>query len=419
MKNESTNVKCPNCGQKIDVNQILYHQLQEDAKKQYEKKLVEQQKQFDLQFAEMGKEKASLEKMKSELTESIEKGVNKKLIAEKTKIEKIIREQIVEEKSAELKSLQEQLDQKIQDTKELNKVKIDFAKLSREKNELKEKIEAESEQKINEKISEEKVRIRKETDEKNKLKIAEKDYLINQLKEQLQESQRKIEQGSMQVQGEVQELAIDEFLKAHFPLDTIIEIKKGARGADSLHQVNSRTKQNHGSVYYESKRTKDFQLSWIEKFKKDMRDKGALFGVIITDAYPKDLERMGQIEGVWICSMEEFRGLCFVLRESVILLDTAIQSQENKGSKMELLYELLTGNEFRMQFEAIVEGFSQMQNDLSKEKRAMESLWKQREKQIQKVIINTVQMHGSIKGIAGSSIATIKGLELLPPENEA
>jgi hypothetical protein len=127
---------------------------------------------------------------------------------------------------------------------------------------------------------------------------------------------------------------------------------------------------------------------------------------------------MGQLEGIWICSMDEFKGLSFVLRESIILLDTAMQTQENKGTKMEMLYEFLTGNEFRMQIEAIVEGFSQMQNDLSKEKRAMDSIWKQREKQIQKVIHNTVNMYASVKGIAGNAIGSIKALELSSVESD-
>ena len=149
-----------------------------------------------------------------------------------------------------------------------------------------------------------------------------------------------------------------------------------------------------------------------------MREKGATFGVLVTDAYPKEMERLGQKEGVCICSFDEFKSLCYVLRESVILLDTASTAQENKGGKMELLYEFLTGNEFRMEIEAIVEGFSQMQNDLAKEKRAMDSIWKQREKQIQKVILNTVNMYSSVKGIAGNAIGTIKALELPAPEDE-
>src|ERR1035437_8164739 len=221
----------------------------------------------------------------------------------------------------------------------------------------------------------------------------------------------------MQLQGEVQELAIEEWLVAQFPLDTIEEIKKGARGGDCIQIINTRTHQNCGSVYYESKRTKEFQASWIEKFKSDIRDRGADLGVLVTDAMPVDMDRMGLRDGIWICSFDEFKGLCAVLRESIIQISTAISSQENKGDKMHMLYDYLTGNTFRLQVEAIVEGFTQMKSDLESEKRAMQSIWKKREKQIDKVTVNTIDMHASIKGIAGNAIQAVKLLELPEVEN--
>jgi len=195
-------------------------------------------------------------------------------------------------------------------------------------------------------------------------------------------------------------------------LDSIEEIKKGARGGDCIQVVNTRSRQNCGKIYYESKRTKDFQPSWTEKFKADMREKGADIGVLVTEAMPSDLERMGIKDGVWICSYEEFKGLCAVLRESVIQLSLAVASQEGKGDKMHMLYDFLTSNTFKMQVEAIVEGFSQMKADLESEKRSMQRIWKQREKQIEKVITNTIDMYGSIKGIAGNAIQPVKALEL-------
>lgn len=199
-------------------------------------------------------------------------------------------------------------------------------------------------------------------------------------------------------------------------MDIINEIKKGARGADCLQTVNTRTKQNCGTIYYESKRTKDFQKSWIEKFKNDIREKNANIGVLVTDVMPADMDRMGLKNGIWICNYEEFKGLCFVLRESIIQISNALVSQENKGDKMSMLYDFLTCNEFRLQIEAIVEGFTQMKTDLDKEKKAMISIWKIREKQIEKVTINTISMYGSIKGIAGNAIGTVRALEL--PEGE-
>ena len=223
---------------------------------------------------------------------------------------------------------------------------------------------------------------------------------------------RKQEQGSMQLQGEVMELAIEEWLTGNFPLDTIDEIKKGANGADCLQTVNTREIQNCGSIYYESKRTKSFQPAWIEKFKNDIRDKKANLGVLVTEVLPGDMQRMGMKEGIWICTYEEFKGLSAVLRQSLIQVNQAVQSQENRGDKMEMLYDFLTSTEFRLQIEGIVEGFSQMQEDLNKEKNAMKRIWTQREKQIDKVIKNTLGMYGSIRGIAGNAVQAVKALEL-------
>jgi len=237
-------------------------------------------------------------------------------------------------------------------------------------------------------------------------------------KKLMDEMKRKHEQGSMQLQGEVQELAIEEWLATTFPLDTIDEIKKGARGADCIQIVNTRESQNCGTIYYESKRTKDFQPTWIEKFKNDIREKGSNIGVLVTENLPKDMDRMGLKDGIWICTFEEFKGLSNVLRQTIIKVSNAVVSQENKGDKMEMLYTFLTSNEFKLQMEGIVEGFSQMNEDLLKEKNAMKRIWKQREKQIDKVINNTINMYGSIKGIAGNAIQSVQALELPEAEDE-
>ncbi len=167
------------------------------------------------------------------------------------------------------------------------------------------------------------------------------------------------------------------------------------------------------------KDTKRFKEAWIEKFKADMREKGADIGVLVTEAMPSDMQRMGMRDGVWVCSYEEFKGLCNVLRESLIQVSTALGSQVNKGDKMQMLYDYLTSNSFKMQVEAIVEGFTSMKNALESEKRAMQRIWKEREKQIEKVINNTIDMHASIRGIAGNAIQAVKALELPGEEQDA
>jgi hypothetical protein len=408
MTKTSENIKCPSCGHKINVSDLLYHQVEEKIKQEFYASAQEMKDRFDKKEIALKKEQAEFEQRRDELETIIKKNTKERLTIERAELEKQVREETLEQ----LNVYKQELQQKSDEVKELNKTRAELERAKREKHELQDKIQAEAEIKLNEMLTQQKDALKKELESRSELKLIEKQTLIDSLNEKLSEAQRKISQGSMQVQGEVQEIAIEEWLKTNFPLDSIDEVKKGARGADCIQIVNSRYKQNCGSIYYESKRTKDFQYSWIEKFKADMRDRGATFGVLVTDVMPKDLDRLGQKDGIWICTLEEFKGLSFVLRESVLLLNDVLSAQENKGDKMHMLYDFLTGGEFRMQVEAIVEGFVQMKSDLDSEKRSMESIWKKREKQISKVVLNTTHMYSSIKGIAGNAIGGIQALEL-------
>ncbi len=405
-------INCPNCGTAIDVNDILAHQLEEQIKQKYQAQLSVQRDEFSKKQRDLLADKEAFEAKKLRENELFQEKVDVKIKQEKALIEQKLKQQLVLEQQDQFQLLQKELNEKSEQIKELNLTKAEIEKLKREKSELKEAIEAESQLKLNQLILEEKEKIRKIEEDKNELRVKE---LLKQLEDQkklTEEMKRKQEQGSMQLQGEVQELAIEEWLSAQFPLDTIDEIKKGARGGDCIQTVHTRQQQNCGTIYYESKRTKDFQPSWIEKFKADIREKSADIGVLVTDVLPSDMARMGLKDGIWICTFEEFKGLCTVLRETLIRLNTSLVSQENKGDKMHLLYDFLTSNTFRMQVEAIVEGFSQMKADLETEKRSMQRIWKQREKQIEKVIVNTIDMYGSVRGIAGNAVQAVKALEL-------
>ena len=416
MKNENQ-IKCPNCGTSIDVQDILSHQLEEEIKQKYQSQIAEEKKKYETEFESLNKAKQDFEKTKKQENELFQERLDKKLKEEKIAIEEKVKSKLIEEQSEQFEALQKELNEKSEQVKELNRSKAEIEKLKREKGELKEAAEAEAQKKLNETLIAEKEKIRKSEEDKNELRFKELQMQLEDQKKLADEMKRKHEQGSMQMQGEVQELAIEEWLATQFPLDTIEEIKKGARGGDCLQFVNTRSAQNCGTIYYESKRTKDFQPSWIEKSKADIRDKGANIGVLVTEVMPSGMDRMGLKDGIWICNYEEFKGLCAVLRESIVQLSTAISSQENKGDKMDMLYTFLTGNTFRMQVEAIVEGFTQMKSDLESEKRSMQRIWKQRDKQIDKVTTNTIDMYGSIKGIAGNAIQSVKALEL-PVGNE-
>jgi hypothetical protein len=416
MEDNANRIACPNCGQEIDVNELLYHKLDEELSRKYAAKLADEQQKFRGQTQELEAQRRNLETEKMHFQEKLDRQLDKRLKTEKKKLEGELKKRAEEEQADQFRALQEELNDKSKKLREFNKAKSEIERLKREKDELRASIEAESEKKLSNILAEERNRIHAAEEEKARLKLSERDHVIDQLKVQLREAQRKAEQGSMQLQGEVQELAIEDWLREQFPLDTIEEIKKGARGGDCLQHIHTRSRQQCGTVYYESKRTKAFQSGWIEKFKNDIRERGADTGVLVTEAMPSDMDRMGYRDGIWICTLEEFKGLCVVLRESLIQLSNAITVQENKGDKMGMLYDFLTSNEFRLQIEAIVEGFVQMQGDLESEKRSMKGIWKKREKQIEKVLLNTNFMYSSIRGIAGNAMQPVPLLEL--PEGD-
>lgn len=410
--NSDYTVKCPNCGTLIDVQDLLAHKLEEEIRQKYESRLTDVKQKMELEQEQLNQAKLEFEQKKKKENELFHERLEARLKEESRLLEEKIKSRIQNEQSEKEKVLVRELEEKSRQVIELNRTKAEIEVLKREKAELKEAVEAEAQRKLNEALSTEKEKIRKAEEDKNELRFRE---LMKQLEDQkklTEEMKRKQEQGSMQLQGEVQELAIEEWLRSKFPLDTIEEIKTGARGGDCLQIVHTHARQNCGKIYYESKRTKEFHVAWIDKLKSDMMEKGADLGVLVTEAMPAGFDRMGIIEGVWVCSFNEFKGLCTVLRENLIRLSAAVLSQENKGDKMNLLYDYLTGNTFRMQVEAIVEGFSAMKNALESEKRSMQRIWKEREKQIEKVITNTIDMYGSVRGIAGSAIQEVKALEL-------
>jgi hypothetical protein len=407
-----TGINCPNCGEMVNVNEILYHQLEDKLKKKYQEQLSGEKKKYENDLELLNQARMKFEAEKKIVSEQIEEGVRLQLKSEKEILEKKIRSRLEEEEMEKFRTLQAELNEKSSKLKEFNQAIAEIERLKREKDEIRDSINAENERALTIRLNDEKEKIRRA--EKDNFELTKREYekkLADQMK-LVEEMRRKSEQGSVQLQGEVQELAIEEWLKDNYPLDTISEIKKGSNGGDCVQTVNTYTRQNCGMIYYESKRTKTFGGDWIGKFKVDMRAKGISVGILVTQTRPKDMERMGLKEGIWICNFDEFKALCAILRETVITMSELSASQENKGDKMIMLYDYLVSPEFKAQIDAIIEGFSNMKTGLDAERRAMEKIWKIREKQIERVIINTAHMYGSIKGIAGDAIENVKALEL-------
>jgi hypothetical protein len=411
MSNQTT-IQCPKCGTQIDVNEILYHQLEAQMKSKFDGEVDEHRKKYKAAMDGFKAKEDALKDQQEKFDEKLRDSVSIQLKVERQKLSDTLKKQILDEQSESMALLQKELTEKSEQVKELNRSKAEIEQLKRSITEAEEVAKLKAEQVLTERLKEEKEKIHKLVDEQNELKLKEKDKQLEDQKKLIEEMKRKAEQGSMQMQGEVQELAIEEWLSAQFPFDTISEVKKGAFGADCLHIVHTREAQNCGIICYESKNTKAWSYEWIKKFKSDMVNTKADIGVLVTSVYPKEMDRMGFVEGVWVCSLEEFKGSVSLLRQSLITTYQATKRDENRTDKMSLLYSYLTSNEFNLQLNSIVHGFVSMQEELEKEKRSLMASWKRRQKLIDGVLANTTEMYGSLQGIAGSAISHIEALEL-------
>lgn len=412
---QTATVKCPNCKTEFQLGDAISSEIEAKIKARYverfnkdQKELQDKEKQIELQMEQVKKQQEDQER----------------IIADKVRLQRsAIEEEAIKKAASEMQLQMELLNKQLADNekklKESQSKELEFLLKEKELKNKEEELELVLQKKLQaerELLSEQ---IKKQELEKNAVKEKEHQLQLLELKKQLEDQKklteemvRKQEQGSMQLQGEVQELALEDLLRATFPFDVIEEVGKGVRGADAIQTVRNPLGQTCGKIIYESKNTKGFGGDWIDKLKKDMRATQADIAVIVTGTMPKDMDRFGIKEGVWVCSFAEIKSLAFVLRDSLVKIHAAIASQENKGDKMSMLYSYLTGTEFRQQIEAIVEGFTELQDGIQKEKNAMQKIWKEREKQLEKVLLNTTNFYGSVKGIAGNAIGDIKLLEL-------
>ncbi len=412
-------IKCPNCGTQIDIDEIFYHQIEEKFKQEHlakEKQLREEieakRKEYKDHLDELKRREEEFKSEQERFEDKLKDATQKQLRLEKEKLREALKAEAVAEQGAVIETLKKEIEAKSKEVVELNNAKAEIERLKRANDEAVSKAKVEAEIELSKQLQAEKEKIQKEALLSNELKLKEKDKQLEDQKRLIEEMKRKSEQGSMQLQGEVQELVIEDWLSAQFPFDSISEVKKGAFGADCVQVVNTRELHNCGVICYESKNAKAWSDGWIAKFKQDMLKANADIGVFVTSVYPNGMERMGFVEGVWVCTLEEFKGSAALLRESLITTHKAVQKDENRGDKMSLLYNYLTSNEFAMQMQAIVDGFITMQDELEREKRSLSASWKRRQKLIDGVLTNTTEMYGSLQGIAGNALAHIKSLEL-------
>ena len=411
-------IKCPKCGHHFDVENVIAAEIEQKFQQQFQEKL-----QQSLNAIEQDKNKLLAEQQKFEEAKKNENDLfAQRLQKEKLKLETELQQQLGKSIAADFENKVRMLESNNKDNEEklleARKKELEFLQKEQALNNK----EAELDITLQRRLQEERIllseQIHKQETEKNQLKDTEFQLKLKELQVQLEEQRklaeemkRRAEQSSMQRQGEVQELLLEQILKENFPFDLIEEVGKGVEGADCIQVVRNHAGKECGKIIYESKRTKGWNNAWIEKLKNDKRNRGVDVAILVTHAFPKDMERFGEKDGIWICTFNEVSSVAYLLRKGIIQIQEVQKSQENKGDKMQMLYDYLTGIEFRGQIEAIAEGFMTIKNGISKERMQMEKIWKEREKQLEKVLLNTSALYGSVKGIAGASIGDVPLLD--------
>jgi hypothetical protein len=382
-------IHCPKCNHAFEPGDSIREEVQNELRGQ----MKEWQKQKEIETAALIE--AEKKKMHADLENNLKKNIALEYEAQLQQFQKNATEAETKLQAARAKEvafLQKEQDLK---TKEAELEVTLQRQLIEERGKLQEQLAKEEAEKNN--LKEQQFAMRTKELEKQ----------IEDQKKLVEEMRRKQEQGSMQLQGEVQELMLEELLQTTFPFDKIEEVGKGVRGADCIQVVRNQFGNESGKIIYESKRTKDFANEWIEKLKSDMRTLGADVAIIVTQTLPKDMDRFGEKDGVYICTFTEVRSVALLLRNALLKIAEAKKSQENKGDKMVMLYDYLISSEFSEQWKAIREGFMSMKLSIQKERDTMEKLWKAREKQLEKVLLNAAHIKGSVEGIAGADAVNL------------
>jgi len=407
-------VVCPQCKTEIKLTESLAAPLLADVKRQFEQRLAQKDADMAKREQSLTERAEAIEKAKANLDQQIAAKLQQervRIAAEEQQKAKMVLGNDLNQKAKEISTLQEVLKQRDAKLAEAQQAQAELIGKQRELDDAKRELELTIAKRVQADLGSEREKAKKEAEEELKFKVMEKDQTITAMQKQIEDLKRRAEQGSQQLQGEVQELELEALLTAKFPRDTIQPVPKGEFGGDVLHRILGPTNQICGTILWESKRTKNWSDGWLPKLREDQRAAKAEIAVIISQALPKEVDTFGFIDGVWVADPKVALPVALSLRQSLIEVAAARQASEGQQTKMEMVYGYLTGPRFRQRVQAIVEAFSSMKEDLDREKKAITRQWAKREEQIDRVMQATVGMYGDLQGIAGRTLQEIEGLE--------
>jgi hypothetical protein len=412
--NEPT-IACPNCRTDIKLTESLAAPLIAQTRRQYEEKLAEREGEFARREAAIRAQQAEISRAQRSIAEDVAEKVaaeREKIVTEEGRKARLLLSADIEQRSRQIAELHEVLQDRNARLAEAQRAQAEIIRKQRDLEDARREIELTIEKRVQESLVAVRDKARQEAEDGLRLRVAEKEEQIASMERQIDELKRKAEQGSQQLQGEVQELELEATLRAKFPRDCIEPVGKGEFGGDVLQRVVGPIGQQCGAILWETKRTKNWSDGWLPKLRADQRAAKAEVALIVSQVLPKGVESFDCVDGIWVAEARCAIPLAIALRQSLVELSTARQAANGQQTKMELVYQYLTGPRFRHRIEAIVEKFSDMQDDLDRERKAMTRLWAKREAQIKGVIEAAVGMYGDLQGIAGKTLQEIESLEM-------
>ena len=370
-----TKIKCPNCATEFHVEDVLSADAEQRFKEKYEKQLQQSLSIVNEDKKKLEEDQRLFEEKRKKENELFQQKLQQEKLKLEEEIKLQLRKSIAGDYENQLRMLQQNAQENEEKLKSARTKELEFLKKEQELKNREQELEIELQKKLIEERNQLSIQIRKEESDRTSVKETEYQLKVKELEKKLEDQQklaeemkRRADQGSMQLQGEAQELLLEELLHEHFPFDSVTEVGKGVEGADCIQTVRNHTGQECGKIIFESKRTKAFNNAWVTKLKTDMRNKQADVAILVTQSYPKEMTCFGEKDGVWICSFSEVAALTTALRHTILRIAETKKSEENKGEKMQMLYSYLTGIEFRQKMETIAEGFLSLRNSIDKEK---------------------------------------------------
>jgi hypothetical protein len=412
-------IMCPSCRTEIRLTESLAAPLIAATRAQFELQLSQKDAQILQREQAVRDQQRGLEQQVADRVEEQLKGERTRLIAQESRKARLVSAAELEAKSRELAEAQEILKTQELKLSEAQNAQAELIRKQRKLDEMQRELELNVERRVSDGLAEARALARREAEEALKLKVMEKDQTIASMQQKIQELKQRAEQGSQQLQGEVQELELEGLLRLKFPFDVIEPVPKGEYGGDALQTVVSNGGARCGAILWECKRTRNWSDGWLAKLREDQRCAKAEFAVLVSRALPKEIETFDVVDGIWVAHPRAALPVATVLRHLLLQLRAARQVSEGQQTKTEMVYQYLTGPRFRQRVEAIVEAFTTMHEDLDKERKAIMKQWAKREQQIECVMGATVGLYGDLQGIAGKSLQEIESLEMPALEFEA